>query len=64
MRENGPTVGNVLGTALGVGGLAYEAAPTLMESYTVARNAVRPTIVGMKMRTMPLGEVETPTLTP
>lgn len=64
MRENGPTVGNVLGTALGVGGLAYEAAPTLMEGYTAARNAVRPTIVGMKMRTMPLGEVEAPTLTP
>lgn len=64
MRENGPTVGNVLGTALGVGGLAYEAAPTIMEGYTAARNAVRPTIVGMKMRTMPLGEVETPTLTP
>ena len=31
MRENGPTVGNVLGTVLGVGGLAYTAAPTLME---------------------------------
>lgn len=64
MRENGPTVGNVLGTALGVGGLAYEAAPTIMEGYIAARNAVRPTIIGMRMHTMPLGEVETPTLTP
>lgn len=59
MRENGPTVGNVLGTTLGLGGLAFEAAPTIMEGYTAARNAVRPTIVGMKMRTMPLEEVQT-----
>lgn len=64
MRENGPTVGNVLGTSLGLGGLAFEAVPTVMEGYTAARNAVRPAIVGMKMRTMPLGEVETPTLIP
>ena len=49
MRENGPTVGNVLGTALGVGGLAYEAAPTIMEGYTAARNAVRPSILARKM---------------
>lgn len=40
------------------------AAPTIMEGYTAARNAVRPAIVGMKMHTMPLGEVETPTPTP
>ena len=45
MRKNGPTVGNVLGTALGVGGLAYESAPTIMEGYTAVRNAVRPYIL-------------------
>lgn len=33
MRENGPTTGNVLGTALGVAGLAYEAIPTVTEGY-------------------------------
>lgn len=31
MRENGPTVSNVIGTTLGVGGLALEALPTVME---------------------------------
>lgn len=29
MWQNGPTVGNVLGTTLGLGGLAFEAAPTV-----------------------------------
>lgn len=58
MIQNGPTVGNVLGTTLGVGGLAYEAAPTVMEGYTAARNALRPTIVGMQMRKMPLNKIQ------
>lgn len=39
MRENGPTVGNVLGTILGVGGLAYEAIPTIMEGYQAGKRA-------------------------
>lgn len=58
MRENGPTVSNVLGTALGVGGLAYEAAPTIMEGYTAARNMAKPAIVGMKMRSIPLEKTQ------
>lgn len=58
MIQNGPTVGNALGTTLGVGGLAYEAAPTVMEGYTAARNALRPTIVGMQMRKMPLNKIQ------
>ena len=37
MRQNGPTVGNVLGTTLGVGGLVYEAAPTIMEGASLAK---------------------------
>lgn len=37
MRENGPTVSNVTGTALGVGGLAFEAVPTVMEGYSAAK---------------------------
>ena len=58
MIQNGPNVGNVLGTTLGVGGLAYEAAPTVMKGYTAARNALRPTIVGMQMRKMPLNKIQ------
>ena len=58
MRENGPTVSNVLGTALGVGGLIYEAAPTIMEGYTAARNMAKPAIVGMKMRSIPLEKTQ------
>lgn len=38
MRQNGPTVGNVIGTTLGVGGLALEAVPTVMEGYNVAKS--------------------------
>lgn len=38
MRENGPTISNVLGTILGVGGLALEAVPTVAEGYNAARN--------------------------
>ena len=58
MRENGPTVSNVLGTALGVGGLVYEAAPTIMEGYAAARNMAKPAIVGMKMRSIPLEKTQ------
>ena len=36
MIQNGPTVGNVLGTTAGVVGLGAEAAPTIMEGYTTA----------------------------
>ena len=38
MRENGPTVQNALGTTLGVGGLAFEAIPTLQ----TVKNTIRP----------------------
>ena len=37
MRQNGPTVGNVLGTTLGVGGLAFEAVPTVIEGAQAAK---------------------------
>ena len=58
MIENGPTVENVLGTTLGGIGLAYEAAPTIMDGYTTARNALRPAIIGMKMRGIPLSKIQ------
>ena len=58
MLENGPTVENVLGTTLGGIGLAYEAAPTIMDGYTAARNALRPAIIGMKMRGIPLSKIQ------
>lgn len=38
MRKNGPTVSNVLGATLGVGGLAFEAVPTIMEGYNAAKS--------------------------
>ena len=41
-HQNGPSVENVLGTTLGVGGLAFEAAPTVMEGYNAVRNVVKP----------------------
>lgn len=37
MVQNGPSVENVLGTTLGVGSLAYEAAPTIMEGAQLAK---------------------------
>ena len=37
MRQNGPTVGNVLGITLGLGGLAYEAVPTVREGAQLAK---------------------------
>lgn len=37
--QNGPSVDNVLGTTLGVGGLAFEAAPTIMEGYNAGKKA-------------------------
>ena len=58
MIENGPTVENVLGTTLGGIGLAYEAAPTIIDGYTAVRNALRPAIIGMKMRGMPLSKIQ------
>lgn len=61
IKLNGPTTGNIIGTTLGLGGLAFEAAPTV---YTTIRNAVRPTIIGTKMSNTPLQEVTTPVLTP
>lgn len=44
MRENGPTVSNVTGAALGFTGLGVEAAPTIKEGYTAARNMITPII--------------------
>lgn len=38
MKQNGPTVENVVGTALGLGGLALEAVPTVMEGYNAAKS--------------------------
>lgn len=37
--QNGPSVENVLGTTLGVGGLAFEAAPIIMEGYNAVKKA-------------------------
>lgn len=56
MIENGPTVENVSGVALG--SIPIFGSPMALEGYTTARNAVRPTIVGMKMRTMPFRETK------
>lgn len=39
MYKNGPSVENVTGTALGLGGLAFEAAPTIMELYDSGKTA-------------------------
>ena len=44
MRQNGPSVGNVLGTALGVGGLGVEATPTMIEGYNTVRKIITPII--------------------
>lgn len=39
MIQNGPSVGNVAGTALGLGGLAFEAAPAIADAYQSGRRA-------------------------
>lgn len=39
MRQNGPSVGNVIGTTLGLGGLAFEAAPLVTELYQRGKRA-------------------------
>lgn len=47
--QNGPSVENVLGTTLGVGGLVFEAAPTVMEGYNAVRNVVKPYVLSRVM---------------
>lgn len=39
MIQNGPSIGNVVGTALGLGGLVFEAAPTIADAYQSGRRA-------------------------
>lgn len=51
MVENGPSVGNVTGTALGFGGLALEAAPTLVELYQNGRRAYNTYRLGRQLNT-------------
>lgn len=49
MYKHGPSVENVTGTALGLGGLAFEAAPTLMELYDSGRTAYNTYRLGRSM---------------
>ncbi|MDY2737857.1 hypothetical protein [Intestinibacter sp.] len=44
MTQNGPNVGNVIGTTLGTVGLGVEAAPTVTEGYNTVRNIITPII--------------------
>lgn len=62
--ENGLTPTNAAETVLGVGGLGFELTPAIVRGYTAIRNAVRPTIAGIKMRTMPLSKVQPSKLVP
>ena len=51
MRQNGPSVGNVVGTAFGLGGLAFEAAPLATELYQKGKRAYDIYQLGKNMNT-------------
>ena len=51
MRQNGPSVGNVVGTAFGLGGLAFEAAPLATELYQRGKRAYDIYQLGKNMNT-------------
>lgn len=58
MIQNGPSVGNVAGTTLGLGGLTLEATPAINKGYTAIKNTTKPFVVGIKMRNMPLKQTK------
>lgn len=51
MRQNGPSVGNVVGTTFGLGGLAFEAAPLATELYQKGKRAYDIYQLGKNMNT-------------